>query len=128
MSELTAMRCEACRVGAPLATEAEIAECMPQLPQWQIIECDGIKQLQRVFKFPDFAQALASFPETVARIGMRRGVLEVCANTGRDRRFAGNRRPAALAGRGPAAGVPGGPCAARGHQPGGAVAVVVRGE
>ncbi|MFZ0487558.1 MAG: 4a-hydroxytetrahydrobiopterin dehydratase, partial [Arenicellales bacterium] len=58
MTELTRQRCEACRAGAPQATQDEIAEYMPQIPDWEIIEVDGVKRLQRVYKFKNFAQAL----------------------------------------------------------------------
>jgi 4a-hydroxytetrahydrobiopterin dehydratase len=56
--ELKAMQCEACRVGAPLATEEERAEFMPQIPDWKVVERDAIERLERVFPFPDFARAL----------------------------------------------------------------------
>ena len=46
MSNLIGKTCEACRIGAPLATQAEIDEFMPQLQDWEIIEIDGIKRLQ----------------------------------------------------------------------------------
>jgi 4a-hydroxytetrahydrobiopterin dehydratase len=58
MIELKAMQCEACRRGAPLATEDERAEFMPQIPEWKIVEREGIERLERVFDFPDFARAL----------------------------------------------------------------------
>jgi 4a-hydroxytetrahydrobiopterin dehydratase len=38
--------------------DEEIAELKPQIPDWQIIERDGIRQLERVFRLKDFAQAL----------------------------------------------------------------------
>lgn len=53
------MKCIACRKGEPTVTDAEIAEFHPQVPEWQIVERDGIKRLERVFKFENFAQALA---------------------------------------------------------------------
>jgi 4a-hydroxytetrahydrobiopterin dehydratase len=56
--ELKAMQCEACRVGAPLATEEERAEFMPQISDWKVVERDAIERLERVFPFPDFARAL----------------------------------------------------------------------
>lgn len=59
MVDLTQMQCEACKVGAPQANPEEIAEYMPQIPQWKIIEVDGINRLQRLFEFSDFKQALA---------------------------------------------------------------------
>jgi len=53
------MKCVACRKGEPTLTDAEIAEFHPQVPDWQIVERDGIKQLERMFKFANFAEALA---------------------------------------------------------------------
>jgi len=51
-------KCEVCRVGAPLATESEIAAMKSQLPRWNIAERDGIRRLERAFTFADFAQAM----------------------------------------------------------------------
>ena len=50
MSELSQLKCVACRGGDPLLTESEIVEFHPQVADWQIIEIDGIKRLQRIFK------------------------------------------------------------------------------
>ncbi len=59
MTELKDRECEACRVGAPLVTEEEIAELLPEIPEWEIIEEDGIKKLTRSFKFNNFSGALS---------------------------------------------------------------------
>ena len=59
MAELTKMKCVACRRDAPRATEAEIAEYLPQTPDWEIVERENIKRLERVFKFDDFPKALS---------------------------------------------------------------------
>jgi 4a-hydroxytetrahydrobiopterin dehydratase len=64
---LVGMKCEACRAGAPTLTDQEIAGYHPQVPDWQIQVRDGIKQLERVFKFKDFAQAL-SFTDRVGAL------------------------------------------------------------
>jgi 4a-hydroxytetrahydrobiopterin dehydratase len=56
---LVGMRCIACRRDEPTVTDAEIAEYRPQIPDWDIIEVEGIQQLRRAFRFPDFVQALA---------------------------------------------------------------------
>lgn len=72
MSDLSRQICVACRVGAPLATEAQIEEFMPQLPDWQIIEIDGIKRLQRLFSFRNFVEAQA-FSIKVGVIAEREG-------------------------------------------------------
>jgi 4a-hydroxytetrahydrobiopterin dehydratase len=59
MADLTSERCVACRRDAPRVTEAEVGELKPQIPEWEIVEREGIPRLERAFRFPDFAQALA---------------------------------------------------------------------
>lgn len=56
---LTNEHCVACRADSPHVTDEEIAELMPQLPDWQLMEEDGIRKLDRVFRLRNFAQALA---------------------------------------------------------------------
>lgn len=58
MSELTEMRCEACRAGAPKVTDQELRELIGEIPDWVVEVRDGIMQLERVFSFPNFASAL----------------------------------------------------------------------
>lgn len=59
MSELSEMKCTACRGDEPTLTDAEIAELRPQVPDWQVVEREGTKRLERTFEFGNFAQALA---------------------------------------------------------------------
>ena len=59
MTSLVGEKCVACRRDAPTVTDAEIAELAPQVPEWELVERDGIRRLERVFPFADFAQALA---------------------------------------------------------------------
>lgn len=59
MEQLSQQKCEVCRVGAPTLTEPEIAGFRPQVPDWAVVEENGVKKLRRAFKFKDFAQALA---------------------------------------------------------------------
>ena len=59
MGELTEMKCTACRGGEPTLTDEEIAELRPQVPEWQVVERDGAKRLERTFEFRNFAEALA---------------------------------------------------------------------
>lgn len=59
MEALERMRCTACQRGEPTVTETEIAELHPQVPDWQIVERDGIKRLERLFTFGNFAEAMA---------------------------------------------------------------------
>src|SRR5688572_4482021 len=59
MLDLTREKCVACRRDSPRATDAEIAELGPAIPQWAILSPGGVPRLERVFEFPDFAAALA---------------------------------------------------------------------
>ena len=72
MDTLTVMKCEACRTGAPVVTDMEMVLFQPQVPEWQVIEQDGVQQLERVFQFPDFVQALA-FTNRVGAIAEAEG-------------------------------------------------------
>lgn len=59
MDTLVKERCTACRRDSPRVTEAEIQELQPQIPEWALVERDGIQRLERVFRFANFAEALA---------------------------------------------------------------------
>ena len=59
MSELAKMKCTACRGDEPTLTDAEIAELRPRVSDWQVVEREGTKRLERAFRFGNFAQALA---------------------------------------------------------------------
>ncbi|MBB5210875.1 4a-hydroxytetrahydrobiopterin dehydratase [Microbulbifer hydrolyticus] len=59
MTELAAQACEACRADAPLVSDEELAELLREIPDWTPIARDGVMQLERVFKFRNFKQALA---------------------------------------------------------------------
>ncbi|MDF2703721.1 MAG: 4a-hydroxytetrahydrobiopterin dehydratase, partial [Rubrobacteraceae bacterium] len=45
MSELSQMTCTACRGDEPILTDAEIAELRPQVPEWHVVQREGIKRL-----------------------------------------------------------------------------------
>lgn len=59
MEDLTQEKCVACNREAPKVTEAELESLKSQIPNWEIVERNDIPRLERVFTFPDFAQALA---------------------------------------------------------------------
>ena len=59
MKILAKLQCVPCRAGQPPLNDDEIAELMPQIPEWNLLEQEGIKRLERQFKFSNFAQALA---------------------------------------------------------------------
>ena len=58
MAQLIHERCVACRPGSPSVTDVEVAEISVQVPDWDLVREDGIRKLQRIFKFKDFKDAL----------------------------------------------------------------------
>lgn len=58
MAALASEKCSACRRDAPRVTAQQIQELKPQVPNWTLAERDGIPRLERVFSFPNFADAL----------------------------------------------------------------------
>jgi 4a-hydroxytetrahydrobiopterin dehydratase len=72
MEQLEQMVCVACRKGEPTVTEAEMTEFLPQVPQWRVVEIDGIQRLERVFTFHNFVEALA-FTNKVGEIAEAAG-------------------------------------------------------
>lgn len=70
---LDEMKCEPCRRGAPILSDAEIDKYYRRLLQlWSVEERDGIKRLVRSFDFKDFAEALA-FTNKVGELAEREG-------------------------------------------------------
>jgi 4a-hydroxytetrahydrobiopterin dehydratase len=59
MSTLTHEKCTACRGDSPRASDSEIQELKPQVPDWTIVERESIPRLERVFRFRNFGDALA---------------------------------------------------------------------
>jgi len=56
--ELLSQECESCRADAPHVTDEELAAFMKQLPEWTPQSRDGVLQLERVFHFRNFKQAM----------------------------------------------------------------------
>lgn len=67
MINLAAGKCIPCRGGEPALTVAEIADLQLHVLQWQLKEVDGIQRLERVFKFKNYAEAIA-FTNKIAAI------------------------------------------------------------
>ena len=59
MAELERMKCEACRRGAPTVTSEEARELLAKVPDWALVERDGIARLERSVDFSNFVDALA---------------------------------------------------------------------
>jgi 4a-hydroxytetrahydrobiopterin dehydratase len=59
IDKLTQMKCSVCYGnGSPLMSKA-IDELLLQVPKWNLVEWDGVKHLERTFRFHSFARALA---------------------------------------------------------------------
>jgi 4a-hydroxytetrahydrobiopterin dehydratase len=72
MVNLADIKCVPCQGGEPPLLDDKIEALSPQVPDWQIVEREGIKRLERAFRFDDFAQALA-FTNEVGELAEREG-------------------------------------------------------
>lgn len=57
--DLLSERCVACRKDAPRVTVEEVAELRPLIPDWDMVEVDGVPRLVRTFRVKHFREALA---------------------------------------------------------------------
>jgi len=58
MNNLKSLQCVPCRGGEPTVTDTEMQAYLPQVPDWEVVEVDGVKRLVRQYKFKNFRQAL----------------------------------------------------------------------
>jgi 4a-hydroxytetrahydrobiopterin dehydratase len=72
VTDLSDVKCVPCTGNAPPATDDEIAEYLPQIPEWRIIDRDGIPALERVYEFEDFETAL-DFTDAVGEVAELEG-------------------------------------------------------
>ena len=72
MKFLVGERCVACRGDEPPATEDEIKKLMPQIPEWKLLDHEGIPQLERTYRFKNFREAL-DFTNRVGEIAEEEG-------------------------------------------------------
>ena len=72
MSELTQQSCEACRADAPQVADEQMPELLAQVPEWMLVDSDGVKQLQRLYSFENFDRALA-FTNEVGALAEEQG-------------------------------------------------------
>ena len=64
--------CEACRSDAPQVSAEEQDALLMELPDWQVVNQDGVPQLLRVYAFRNFVQGLA-FTNEVAKLAEAAG-------------------------------------------------------
>ena len=72
MATLRGETCVACRADSPHVTDQEIADLHPQVAEWNIIVENDIRKLDHVFRFPNFAQALA-FTDEIGQLAEEEG-------------------------------------------------------
>ena len=72
MTQLAQEKCVACRADSPHVTDQEVAELHPLVPDWSIVVEDGVRKLDRAFRFRNFAQALA-FTDAVGGVAEDEG-------------------------------------------------------
>ena len=53
------MQCVACEPDEPRLTDEQIEELHAQVTDWKVVSREGIKRLERSFKFKNFRDALA---------------------------------------------------------------------
>jgi 4a-hydroxytetrahydrobiopterin dehydratase len=69
---LADVKCVPCQGGEPPLLDDEIQTFYPQVSDWEVVEREGIKRLERAFKFRNFAQALA-FTNKVGELAENEG-------------------------------------------------------
>jgi 4a-hydroxytetrahydrobiopterin dehydratase len=72
VSSLTQFKCVPCRGGDPPLDAAEIATLTPEIPEWNLVEKDGIPRLERSFKFKNFVEALG-FTNQIGQLAEEEG-------------------------------------------------------
>lgn len=68
--DLTGISCEPCRGGVDPMNSKEIEEYRAQTPDWDVVSEDGVDQLRREFRFPDYPSAM-QFTNQVAELAER---------------------------------------------------------
>ena len=58
MDDLKSLHCAPPRRGEPPLSEVDAAGFVAQIPDWEILEVEGVRRLQREFKFKNFVEAL----------------------------------------------------------------------
>ncbi len=70
--QLNKMKCAACQAGAPSVSDEAADEYIQQIPEWSIVEQEGMKRLERVFEFSNFIEAL-EFTNRVGELAEQHG-------------------------------------------------------
>ena len=72
MQQLNREKCVACRRDSPPVTDQEADELHREVSGWDLVTEDGIKKLDRLFRFGDFRQAL-DFTQALGELAEEEG-------------------------------------------------------
>ena len=72
MTDFSKLQCEACRAGAPSVTTEELQSFLQTHRRWYQIEVDHVPQIQRVYIFSNFVNAL-DFTNQVGNLAEEEG-------------------------------------------------------
>jgi 4a-hydroxytetrahydrobiopterin dehydratase len=67
MSELRSMHCASAVKGSLSLSQSDIEAYLLQVPEWNVVEIEGIKQLEKQFGFNNFSEAL-NFSNKVGKL------------------------------------------------------------
>jgi 4a-hydroxytetrahydrobiopterin dehydratase len=72
MTTLSSLTCVPCLGGVPPLDDEQITPLLSEVPEWQVLDVDGVRRLERVFTFKDFAAAL-DFTNQVGALAEQQG-------------------------------------------------------
>ena len=72
MQQLNREKCVACRRDSPPVTDQESVELHQQVPDWDLVTEDGIKKLDKLYRFSNFQQALG-FTQALGELAEEEG-------------------------------------------------------
>lgn len=56
--DLAQQKCEPSRADSPHVTHDEVKGMLEELPGWQVVEVDGVRRLEKMYFFKDWAQSM----------------------------------------------------------------------
>ena len=71
-SRLINEKCTACRADSPAVGNEELNSLLPLIANWEFIEENGIRKLDRIFRFPTFTEAMI-FTNKIASLAEEEG-------------------------------------------------------
>jgi 4a-hydroxytetrahydrobiopterin dehydratase len=72
MTELAQQKCQPCQSGSSPITAEEITALQAKIPDWNLLEYEGIPRLQKLYKFANFQGAIA-FTNAVGEAAEKEG-------------------------------------------------------